>query len=399
MKLPIVYTAVFAMLLQQALSTMSGLTIPVLAPPIAAETGLSPSLVGLYTAFLYGGSMISSLAGGGFLLRFGALRVSQFCLVIVAIGLLINAPGLTALFVIGALITGLGGGPSTPASSQILARYAEPSKAPLIFSIKQTGVPVGGIIAGALLPFYVSLLGWRGAILCAALMALILALLLQPLRKEFDSDRQPQRSLKLTDIRATLIAVLRDKRIRDLAMGLFAFTGLQLAFASFFVSFLSLGLGWKLTDAGIAYSIAMAAGVIGRLIWGWVGTKFVSPLMLLAILGFAMGLSHMAIGLVTPGWQTLAVWGVAFLYGLTGIGYQGVLLAEIARVSPPGMAGVITGGAVFFAYVGMIMLPAAFGLILAVLDSYRLAFFILGGLPIVVSVMLMHSALQQSHRI
>ena len=47
----------------------------------------------------------------------------------------------------------------------------------------------------------------------------------------------------------------------------------------------------------------------------------------------------------------------------------------------------------------MIMLPAAFGLILAVLDSYRLAFFILGGIPIVVSVMLMHSALQQSHRI
>ena len=143
----------------------------------------------------------------------------------------------------------------------------------------------------------------------------------------------------------------------------------------------------------------MAAGVIGRLIWGWVGTKFVSPLILLAILGFAMGLSHMVIGLVTPGWQMVAVWGVAFLYGLTGIGYQGVLLAEIARVSPPGMAGVITGGAVFFAYVGMIMLPAAFGLILAVLDSYRLAFFILGGIPIVVSVMLMHSALQQSHRI
>ena len=54
------------MLVQQSLTTMSGLTIPVLAPPIAAETGLSPSLVGLYTAFLYGGSMISALVGGGF---------------------------------------------------------------------------------------------------------------------------------------------------------------------------------------------------------------------------------------------------------------------------------------------------------------------------------------------
>jgi len=396
MKIPVVYTAVFAMLLQQALSTMSGLTIPVLAPPIAAETGLSPSLVGLYTAFLYGGSMISSLAGGGFLLRFGALRVSQACLVVVAIGLLINAPGLTLLFVIGAVITGLGGGPSTPASSQILARYANPAQAPLIFSIKQTGVPVGGVIAGALLPVYVSLFGWRGAIVCAALMALTLALLLQPLRAEFDSDRQPQRSLKLTDIRATMTAVLSDKRVRDLAMGLFAFTGLQLAFASFFVSFLSLGLGWTLTDAGIAYSVAMGAGIVGRLIWGWVGTKYVPPLLLLAMLGFVMGFAHMAIGLVTPEWQTMAVWGVAFAYGLTGIGYQGVLLAEIARVAPPGMAGVITGGAVFFAYAGMILLPAAFGLILALLDSYRLAFLILGFIPIVVGAKLLHSTLKQA---
>ena len=68
MRVPLVYTAAFAMLFQQSLSTMSGLTIPVLAPPIAAETGLSPSLVGLYTAFLYGGSMISALVGGGFFL-------------------------------------------------------------------------------------------------------------------------------------------------------------------------------------------------------------------------------------------------------------------------------------------------------------------------------------------
>jgi MFS family permease len=92
----------------------------------------------------------------------------------------------------------------------------------------------------------------------------------------------------------------------------------------------------------------------------------------------------------------MAVWGVAFAYGLTGIGYQGVLLAEIARVAPPGMAGVITGGAVFFAYAGMILLPAAFGLILALLDSYRLAFLILGVIPIVVGAKLLHSTLKQT---
>ena len=392
MKVPVVYTAVFAMLFQQALSTMSGLTIPVLAPPIAAETGMSASLVGVYTAFLYGGSMISSLAGGGFLLRYGALRVSQVCLLVVAIGLLINMPGYIYLFVLGAIVTGLGGGPSTPASSQILARYTNPATAPFVFSIKQTGVPVGGVIAGVLLPVFVEMFGWRGALVCAASMSLVFALMLQPFRAEFDSDRQPHRSLKLTDLRATLGAVLRDARVRELALGLFAFTGLQLAFASFFISFLSLGMGWTLTDAGIAYSIAMGAGIAGRLIWGWVGSRYVPPVLLLAVLGLAMGVACMAIGLVDETWQKPAVWAVAFCYGMTGIGYQGVLLAEIARIAPPGMAGVVTGGAVFFAYVGMITFPGSFGIILALTDSYQTAFVILGAVPIVVGAMLFVSA-------
>ena len=395
MKVPVVYTAVFAMLFQQALSTMSGLTIPVLAPPIAAETGMSASLVGVYTAFLYGGSMISSLAGGGFLLRYGALRVSQACLLVVAIGLLINMPGYIYLFVLGAIVTGLGGGPSTPASSQILARYTDPATAPFVFSIKQTGVPVGGVIAGALLPVFVEMFGWRGALVCAASMSLVFALMLQPFRAEFDSDRQPHRSLKLTDLRATLGAVLRDARVRELALGLFAFTGLQLAFASFFISFLSLGMGWTLTDAGIAYSIAMGAGIAGRLIWGWVGSRYVPPILLLAVLGLAMGVACMAIGLVDETWQKPAVWAVAFCYGMTGIGYQGVLLAEIARIAPPGMAGVVTGGAVFFAYVGMITFPGSFGIILALTDSYQTAFVILGAVPIVVGAMLFVSARRQ----
>ena len=37
---------------------------------------------------------------------------------------------------------------STPASSHILAKYSPKHLAPIIFSIKQTGVPVGSLIAG-----------------------------------------------------------------------------------------------------------------------------------------------------------------------------------------------------------------------------------------------------------
>lgn len=391
MKIPPVYLATAAMLFQQALSTMGGLTIPFLAPPIAAETGLSASLVGLYVPMLYAGSMLSSLAGGGFMLRYGALRVSQACLAVVAAGLLINAGGALWLFVLGALVIGMGGGPSTPASSHILARYATPDKAPLIFSIKQTGVPVAGMLAGILLPLYVDWIGWRGAIAAAAAMIFAYALLLQPLRAEFDSDRQPDRPLRAVDIRSTLTAVLRDPRIRELALSIFAFTGLQLAFLSFFSAFLSLGLGWSLAEAGVAYTVAMVAGVGGRIFWGWVGTRYVRALVLLGWLGLAMGAATIALGFVGPGWPVSAVWAVAFVFGLTGVGYQGVLLAEVARIAPPGMAGVVTGGTVFFAFVGMILFPAGFGLLLSLTGTYGAGFAVAGAPALLAGAMLLRS--------
>ena len=71
MKPSVVYTA---MLMQQAVSTMSGLMVPVLAPSIAADTGVSPSLIGLYTAFLYTSSMFAALAGSSFLIFFGGTQ-------------------------------------------------------------------------------------------------------------------------------------------------------------------------------------------------------------------------------------------------------------------------------------------------------------------------------------
>ncbi len=110
---------------------MSGLTIPVLAPSISAETGLNPGLIGLYTAILYGGSMISALAGGGFLLRFGALRVSQVSLLVVAIGLLINAPGHLFFLVFGALVIGLGGGHQHPQAPRSLLVMQSRQRHPL----------------------------------------------------------------------------------------------------------------------------------------------------------------------------------------------------------------------------------------------------------------------------
>jgi MFS family permease len=70
---------------------------------------------------------------------------------------------------VGAFIMGLGYGPVTPASSHLLARNAPLGIMALVFSIKQTGVPLGGAMAGAIVPHLVIFCGWRRTALLVVL--------------------------------------------------------------------------------------------------------------------------------------------------------------------------------------------------------------------------------------
>jgi len=114
-----------------------------MAPVAGPALGFSPAAVGYYIAASYLGSMLGSAAAGGWVARFGPIRVSQTGLALCFLGLLLASSGWPPVVMLGGFVVGLGYGPTTPASSSILVRT--PSKHfSLIFSIKQTGVPAGG---------------------------------------------------------------------------------------------------------------------------------------------------------------------------------------------------------------------------------------------------------------
>src|SRR4029079_18591922 len=92
---------------------------------------------------------------------------SQACVLLCALGVcsIAAAPATTPLLlVLAAIIVGLGYGPITPASSHLLQRTESPSRLALTFSIKQTGVPAGVALAGALLPAATLAIGWGPAV-------------------------------------------------------------------------------------------------------------------------------------------------------------------------------------------------------------------------------------------
>jgi MFS family permease len=306
---------------------------------------------------------------GSFIIRYGALRMSQVALVMLAAGMAIAAEGGVLGFALSAVIGGTGAAVSTPTSSQLLGRVSPRRYAPLVFSIKQTAVPAGLLIGGALAPAMASGIGWRGAMLAVAAACLAFVFMLQPLRRRFDADRDPSRAFRLSDFKTTIASVLAGGELRALSFACFAFNGIQQVFTAYFVVFLT-QLGYSVVAAGFVFSTVVAIAVPGRIAWGWIGSFHVAPRLVMAGLALGMAASVALTGLFDAGWPTLAIGVVAGILSATAMSWHGILLSETARLAPDGMAGSVTGGVLSFGQMGALLGPLAYSGLLSATGSY-----------------------------
>lgn len=370
-------TATLAMLVQQAFATFTRGLVPVLAPAMGPDLGIDPSLAGLYAALAAAAALVGTLGVGGFLARYGALRVSQVALAIAALGLAMAAPAGVLLVALGAVPVGLGSTISTPASSHLLARVVPPRQQPLLFSIKQTGVPVGVAMSGLLGPGFAALFGWRGALVVSALLCLALCLALEPFRARFDADRDPRARLGIGSIAETMRTVQRMPAMRVLAATFVVLVGLQFVFQTFLVVFLVERLGWTLGAAGALFSLATLVAIPARILWGAAGARFPARL-LLAIIALGTCLSFAALAPLTAASSWWLVLAAAIAGSATAMSWHGLMLAELARLSPPGRAGAVTGAVLAFAQIGQIALPPLFGAMVGAGFGWGLSWVVLG---------------------
>lgn len=358
----------------QAMVSMALLTLPAMAPVAARALGVSTTLVGSYVALCYLTAMLASLVGGTLVRRLGAIRVSQLGLLLSAFGLLLCAiPWLPAV-ALGALFIGAGYGPITPASSHLLARTTPAERMALVFSVKQTGVPAGGMLAGALVPGMALALGWQGALAVVAVLCLGSAALSQPLRAPLDADRQPAQPLALAALLQPVRMVLGHKPLAVLAACSFLFSAVQVAVTAYMVTYLNESVGMTLLAAGAALSVSQLAGVVGRIAWGAVADHGLGPRNTLILLALLMIAGSLLTALLQAGWPTALIWAIVALLGASAIGWNGVYLATVARQAPPGQAGTATGGTLMFTFMGVVCGSPAFGALAGASGSYRVAF-------------------------
>jgi MFS family permease len=361
--------ALVAMFLQQTFASV-GKTLPaVVAPLVIAELSAGPAWVGIYYGTTAAAALFAQMGCGSFIVRYGALRMSQVALVLLGGGMAVAAEGGLFGFGISAIVGGGGVAVSTPTSSQLLGRVSPPRLAPLVFSIKQTAVPAGLLLCGFIGPAMAQALGWRGAMLATAAACVLGAIMLQPLRARFDGDRVASRRFRLSDFPATIASVVRTRDLRALSFACFAFNGIQSVFTAYFVTYL-VALGYELAAAGVLFSVVVALAVPCRILWGWLGSFRVAPRLVMAGLAVGMAASIALVGLVTAAWHPAAIAVVGAVLSATALSWHGILLSEAARLAPLGAIGSVTGGVLSFGQVGALVGPLIFSLLLGVTGGY-----------------------------
>jgi MFS family permease len=361
--------ALVAMFMQQTFASV-GKTLPaVVAPLVIAELAVDPAWVGIYYGSTAAAALVAQMGCGSFIVRHGALRMSQVALVLLGGGMAIAAEGGLLGFGVSAIVGGGGVAVSTPTSSQLLGRVSPPRLAPLVFSIKQTAVPAGLLLCGFIGPAMAHALGWRGAMLATAAACVAGAALLQPLRARFDGDREPARRFRLSDFPATIASVVKTRDLRALSFACFAFNGIQSVFTAYFVTYL-VALGYELAAAGFLFSLVVALAVPCRVLWGWLGSFRVAPRLVMAALAVGMAASVALIGLFDAAWPAVAIAVVGAVLSATALSWHGILLSEAARLAPFGRIGSVTGGVLSFGQIGALVGPLIFSLLLAVTGGY-----------------------------
>lgn len=357
--------AVLISLVVQSMISLFAAAIPVLAPAIAAARGWNASAIALYPLIVYTTAILLSFRIPGLLWRLGGMGLSLTCVAVSAAALVMLLPPYAAAAGLAAAAIGCATSAMNPASAQVLGPRTTARTAGLIMSIKQTGVPLGGVLAGALVPVMVQRFGWRAAALELAMAGAALVIVLLPSMRWLNgvAAARPAAFRPLDPVKH----LLGMSGMPALLLATVPFNGMQLCLRSFFTIYLVTNERLSLVAAGVAFSVSQAAGMVGQAVWAATSDRLLSVDAVMAIVGLLMTAAAACTAAMTPHWPLGAIVLVAAIYGISAAGYLPVLLGEVARRSPPGRTGALTSGAQLFPLGGSIIGPLAFGAMAAIL--------------------------------
>ena len=350
-----------------------GVGLPVIAPTLQAEYGLSIAQVGILLAAPWIGATVTLLPWGLAADRFGertalALGLGASSLLLVACA---HAPTFHDLSGLLALV-GAAGSSVQSASGRAVMQWFAADERGLALGIRQTSIPLGGLIAALTLPPIAAAGGTEAAFSYLAVLSLAGALAGGAL------IRTPA---EIDVIEADTVAqTLRDGRLWRVCFGSGIYLYAQVAITGFGVLFLHDRHGLSERSAALVFAASQVLAAAFRIGGGrWsdvlgsrivplrhVGVAIAAALVLTSVLaGASLWLLVPALavaGGLTMAWNGLAFTAAAELAGPlrsgAAIGFQQTMLSGIGVAAPVLFAATVSRGSWAVAF----LLAAAFPL-------------------------------------
>ena len=361
------------------------LGLPVLAPALRDEHDLTLRGVGVVLTSIWIGATLALLPWGLLADRVGERLVLATGLAVCGAAAMgaAAAPTLSALVVL-LTVAGAAGVGVNSASGRAVMQWFGAGERGLAFGVRQTAIPLGGVVAAVGLPAVEGAAGLRGAFVFLGVLCLLGALLGGVVL------RTPARGAPEPPVERS---VLRDRRlwVLSLAGGLYVLA--QAVLLSFLVLFLHDERGLSTARAAATLAVVQALAVAARIAAGrwsdvlgarirplrWIGVATVATLALAAAL--ARGPLELllpalvAAGALSMAWNGLAFTAAAELAGASrsaaAIGFQQTALSVFVMIAPVAFAALVEATSWRAGFALLALSPLAGWLLLAPLAESR----------------------------
>lgn len=348
-----------------ALGSLHSISVLALAPIIRPELDLSFAQFGLLMTAYSTGQVTGAIPSGMLVDRVGvgrALIASHF---ILALGgaILYAATGFAmALFAL--LMMGWGYSIMNPGTARGVLEWFPQSRRATAMGVKQTGVPIGGVVAAGTLAVAVWI-DWRDIMLIisvATMVGGVLCFYLVEPRPQAETAGAPKKSSVFSGI----VKLAKDRNFLMLASSCGIFNVGQYNFFTYLTLFMREAALASQETASVVLGVAQAASAFGRIGWGYIAdTMFQGRRKTLSLLICTSGAIFLALmALVGPSWGVVIGMALAIGLGMTIASYASVLQTVAVESVPRSQAGSAVGGLMIGLSLGAMAGPPLFGAVI-----------------------------------
>lgn len=267
------------------------------------------------------------------------------------------------LFVL--LLIGMFYSVSQPGGSKVILKWFPKENRGLAMGIRQAGIPIGGALAGVLIPFLTVQYNMTYAINSIACICIIGGVLFFVFYKEPYVQEEARKGHIKISFWMELKVVICKKELYPIYITGICMISLQMVLVGHFMKFLAGEQSITSIVAGTVFSVMFFSGMIGRIALAAISDVFYKGnrrihlfIAVCASIGLIL-LLVMNIHTITSG----VLYSISALLGFFSIGWFSLFIAEVAELASEESVGITVSVALTLNQIAIIVAPVLFGYI------------------------------------